>query len=127
MVNESQTEEEILLDQFTDALFNNTEAMATVTEVDLTKDMDAENDGAGNDNELTEILDPATIAAPMDIDADIDDDVEVVNVNIDNVVEESVVKGIGNITKCSPNPLAIHHDIMQYAKAEMEKLNLGVV
>ena len=127
MVKESQTEEEILLDQFTDALFNNTEATATVTEVDLTKDMDAENDGAGNNNEVTEILDPVMIAAPMDIDADIDDDDEVVNVNVDNVVEESVVKGIGKITKRSPNPLAIHHDIMHYAKAEMEKLNLGVV
>ena len=99
MVKESQTKEEILLDQFTDALFNNAEAMATVTKVDLTKDMDAQNDGEGNENELTAILDPATIAAPMDIDADIGDDVEVVHVNVDDVVEESVVKGIGNINE----------------------------
>ena len=127
MVKELQTEEEILLDEFTDALFNNAEATATNLEIDLTKDMDAEKDGEGDENELTVILDPATIAAPMDIDTDVDDDVEVVHVNVDDVVVESVVKGIGNITKCSPNPLAIHHDIMHYAKAEMEKLNLGVV
>ena len=115
------------MDQFTDSLFNNAEATATVTEVDLTNDMDAENKGAGDDSELTETLDPATIAAPMDTDADINNEVELVNVNVDNAAEESEVKGIGNITKCAPNPLAIHHDIIHYAKAEMEKLNLEVV
>ena len=127
MVKECQTEEEILLDQFTDSLFSNAEATAPVTEVDLTKDMDAENEGAEDDTELTEILDPATIAAPMGIDADNDDEIEAEHVNVDDVVEQSAVKGIGNITKCSPNPLAIHHDIILYAKSEMEKLNLEVV
>ena len=80
MVKELQTEEEILLDQFTDSLVNNAENTATVTEVDRTEDMDAKNKGAGDDSKLTETLDPATIAAPMDIDADIDDEVEVVYV-----------------------------------------------
>ena len=79
-------------------------------------------------DKLTKILDPATIAAPMGIDADNDDEIEVEHINVDDVVEESAVKGIGNITKCSPNPLAIkNHDIILYAKSEMEKLNLKVV
>ena len=60
----------------------------------VTKDMDAENEDAGDNSKLTGTLDPATIAAPMDINADIDDEVELVNVNVDNTVQESEVKGI---------------------------------
>ena len=34
------------------------------------------------------------------------------------------VRRLGNIKKASINPLAINHDIIGYAKAEVEKLNL---
>ena len=63
MVKELQTEEEILLDQFTDTLFNNSEATVRVVEVDLTNDLNAENGNDNNDNEFTEMIDPVAIAA----------------------------------------------------------------
>ena len=54
MVKELQTEEEILLDQFTDALFNNAEATVTVTEteVDLINNLNAENANDDDNNKF---------------------------------------------------------------------------
>ena len=67
------------------------------------------------------------ITSSQEIDAVDDDKIELANVNVEETVEETDIKGLGNITKCAPNSLALHHDIMKCSKAEMDKLNLKVV
>ena len=37
------------------------------------------------------------------------------------------VRGLGNIKKAVINPLSINHDVINYVKAEIEKLNLKEV
>lgn len=133
MVKECQTEEEILLDQFTDALFNVSQNNSSNKNdanqngsdsgaIDLTNDIKVEKEPA------TVIgFDPATMAGDIDlVDIGIGQ-----NKNKEVQIEEeeitSEVKGLGNVKKCAPNQLAIKQDVIAYGKMEVEKLNLCVV
>ena len=62
------------------------------------------------------------MADNLEVDKNVEDDAR--DVQVEEPLVEINVRGIGNIKKAAINPLAINHDIIHYAKAEVEKLNL---
>ena len=122
IVQESQTEEERLLDRFTDDLYNGT-------------------NGDCNDNDVEDgSIDPATMAKTMDVDRD--DDIDGNDNDGDNKTVNSGGDGGGDgggdqnhngvnaallVKKCAVNKIVLSQDVIEYAKAELEKLNLGKV
>ena len=134
LVRECQTEEEILLDQFTDSLYNNGERFANGEDeasgsnvVDLTgTDVSGENNDENTSfrEEDRFELDPATLAQELDVSANEGEENELRNVEIEDDTNGFEVKGLGKVKKSTVNPIAINHDIIAYRKIEMIKLDL---
>ena len=129
MVQECQTEEEILLDKFTDSLYNHAEGIANTGDDDgesksIVNLVDPEND---NEESLEYEMDPGVMADSIDLVTNEGDEAGLENVTIDEERAEINVRGFGNVKKASINPLAINHDIIRYAKGEVDKLNLKEV
>ena len=137
MVRECQTEEEILLDQFIDSLYNNGKRFANSTDgtsasdtVDLTE---SNTNGESNDEnanfceEDTFKLDPATLAQELDLNENKAEEDELRNVEIEDDPNNFEIKSLGNVKKCTVNPIAINQDVIAYGKIEMNKLNLETV
>ena len=82
MVRECQTEEEILLDNFTDSLYNRARGGAGEMEnpvVDLSNN---------NDDSADFELDPAATAAPNDVETNVGDEVKLAAVTVDDELPE---------------------------------------
>ena len=86
--------------------------------------VDGEND---NEQSMEYEMDPGVMAASIDLGSKDGDEAGLEDVTIDEERAEINVRGLGNIKKASINPLAINHDIIGYAKGEVEKLNLKEV
>ena len=137
MVRECQTEEEILLDQFTNFLFNNGERFANLSDgatdsglIDLTESNTngENNDANGNFREQEAFeLDPATLAEEVDFNENEVEENELRNVEVEDDSNEFEIRGLGNVKRCTVNPIAINQDVIAYGKIEMNKLNLETV
>ena len=137
MVRECQTEEKILLDQFTDSLYNNEERFANSTDVTSTSGVidltESHNDGESNDGndkfykEDTFELDPATLAQEIDFNENEVEENELRNVEIEDDSNNFKIRDLGNVKRCTVNPIAINQDVIAYGKIEMNKLNLKTV
>ena len=136
MVKECQTEEEILLDQFTDSLYNNGERFADAenvesasTIVDLTGTNDHENNEENTNfrYDNTFELDPATLAEAIDVNVNEGEEDELRNVEVEDDSNEFEIRDFGKIKRSTVNPIAINQDIIAYGKLEMRKLNLEIV
>ena len=91
------------------------------TLVDLTS---AENETANGGIEFE--LGPRVMADNLDIDRNIEDDAGNPQIEEPRAAEVNI-RGLGNVKKASINPLVINHGVIQYAKAQVEKLNLKEV
>ena len=124
MVCKCQMEEEILLDKFTDSLYNVAEwnADSETFEVkiygnrviDLTTGDNERDDGG-----VKFKMDPRVMAENLEIDRNVEDDAR--DFQVEEPAVEINVRELGNIKKATINPLAINHDVINYAKAEIEK------
>ena len=65
------------------------------------------------------------MADNREIDRNVEDDAR--HVQVEEPAVEINVRGLGHIKKAAINPLAINHDVIHYAKAQVEKLNLKEV
>ena len=129
MVQECQTEEGTLLDKFTDSLYNHAETVINTELEDselnnIVNLVDGENE---NEQSMEYEMDPGVMAALIELETNDGDEAGLEDVTIDEDRAKINVRGLGNIKKASINPLAINHDIIGYAKAEVEKLNLKKV
>ena len=134
-----QTEEEHLLDKFTDVL--NSQRNGDSESEEINDDEIGIEDGG---------IDPAVLAGRMEIDREHDDDGDgngdddggTNDGNADNVGNDkkmiAMLEGIGgnqnetigvcvNVKKAAVNELVLNQDVIGYGKAELEKLNLGKV
>ena len=66
------------------------------------------------------------MADNLEIDRNVEDDAGDVQVEEPPAAEINV-RGLGNIKKPAINPLAINHNVIHYAKAQVENLNLKEV
>ena len=137
-----QTEEERLLDRFTDNLYNGTNGNS--------------NDNDDKRNIEDGSINPAQMAKTMDVDCDDDidgddndGDTKAVNSNgtgdgngsgdgsgdgNGNGVSAALLPGVGrnvsaniNVKKCAVKKIVLNQEVIEYAKADLEELNLGKV
>ena len=131
MVRKCQTEEEILLDKFTNSLYNVADQNAETESVDSKSHSNRVVDLTSAENETDNggiefEMDPQVMADNLDIDRNAEDYAGDVQVE-ESPAAEINVRGLGNIEKAAINMLAINHDIIHYAKAQVDKLNLKEV
>ena len=129
MVQECQTEEEILLDKFTDSLYNQAENVtnSATEDCEVNHIVDLVDDENENEEAMEYEMDPGAMAETIDVEMNDGDEAGLDDVAIDEEHLEVNVRGLGNVKKASINPLAINHNIIGYAKGEVEKLNLKEV
>ena len=101
MVQECQTEEEILLNKFMDSLYNHAENVANIkmegNELNnIMKLVDGEND---NEQNIEYEMDPGVMAVSIELDTNDGDKAGLQDVTIDEEHAEINVRGLGKIKK----------------------------
>ena len=122
-----QTEEEQLLDKFTDDLYNGTNgtnedgmidpaALAQTMEedCDIDKDVNDDDDKSGNNN------------SSNDNGGNGNGDGSIVRAHLPGIGEDlsATIRVCANVKKCAVNEIVLNQDVIGYAKGELEKLNL---
>ena len=85
------------------------------------------DDDNENEEGLEYEMDPGVMAASIELQVNDGDEAILEEVAIEEDRLQVNVIGLGNVKKASINPLTINHDIIGYAKGEVEKLNLKEV